>query len=372
MSDRIEFVDLGAQQDRIRADLDAGIARVLEHGGYIMGPEVAELERQLAERSGAAHVVACSSGTDALVMALMAWGVGPGDAVFVPSFTFAASAESVALVGAVPVFVDVRPDSFNVDPDSLAKAIVATSELRPAAVMAVDMFGRPADYDELRAITDSHGMPILADGAQSFGGTYRGRQVGSLADMTTTSFFPAKPLGCYGDGGAIFTDDAELAEILRSIRVHGKGSGKYDNRRIGLNGRLDTIQAGVLLAKLRVFDDEIAARARVAARYAEELPPRITPPTEGDHSTSAWAQYTVQVEDREAVVEHARAAGVPTAVYYPKGLHEQTAYASFPAAPDGLPVTEALATTVLSLPVHPYLTPSQQERVIDVVAAAVG
>ena len=367
----MQFIDLGAQQRPIRKRIDDAIARVLDHGRYIMGPEVAELEQALGAFSGARHVVSCASGTDALVLALLARGVGPGDAVCVPSFTFAATAEAVALLGAVPYFVDVDPDTFDLDAEQLRVAMDAPPDgLRVRGVVPVDLFGQPADYDAIAAVASEHGAWMIADAAQSFGAEQDGRAVGTLAPLTTTSFFPAKPLGCYGDGGAVFAETEDDADVLRSLRVHGSGSHKYDNARIGINGRLDTIQAAILLEKLAVFPDELVARRRVAAGYDEQLRDLVTTPRLAGGSTSAWAQYTVLVPDRDGVAERLGAAGVPTAVYYPLPLHRQTAYAGYPVAPGGLDVSDRLAGEVLSLPMHPYLTDDDIGAIVDALGRA--
>jgi dTDP-4-amino-4,6-dideoxygalactose transaminase len=372
----VQFIDLPAQQARIREAVDAAIARVLDHGRYIMGPEVAELEAALADFCGAPHVVSCASGTDALVLALLARGVGPGDAVVVPSFTFASTAEAVALLGATPVFVDVEADSFNLDPAAVDAALgTGVDGLRTVGVIAVDLFGQPADYPAIVEVATARGAWVVADAAQSFGASLGGVPVGRLAPLTTTSFFPAKPLGCYGDGGAVTAASAEDDEVLRSLRIHGSGTHKYDNTRIGINGRLDTLQAAVLLEKLRIFPDELVARQRVADRYAAGLraagvADRVVVPTLADGATSAWAQYTLRLADRDGVQARLGEAGVPTAVYYPRPLHQQTAYRDFPTGPGGLPVSERLAGEVLSLPMHPYLEPDDQDRVVDSVARA--
>ena len=369
----MQFIDLAAQQAVLRERIDAAIAGVLDHGKYIMGPEVAELEAELAAFCAAPQVVSCASGTDALVMAMMALGVGPGDAVFVPSFTFASTAESVALLGATPVFIDVDATSFNLDPAHLARAVDAPpAGLRPVGVVPVDLFGQPADYEAISAVAEPAGLWLLADAAQSFGATRNGRPVGTLAPITTTSFFPAKPLGCYGDGGAVFATSEEHAALLRSIRVHGSGSHKYDNARIGINGRLDTVQAAILRVKLSVFADELVARQRVADRYDEGLGDVLDVPRLGDGCTSAWAQYTLRLADRDGVAEALGSEGVPTAVYYPRPLHQQTAYRDFPSAVGGLPVSEQLAGEVLSLPMHPYLSEADQDAVVGAVRRAVG
>jgi dTDP-4-amino-4,6-dideoxygalactose transaminase len=370
----IPFADLDAQRRRLGSRLDAAIARVLAHGRYIMGPEVAELEAQLSAFCSARHAITCASGTDALVLGLMAKGIGPGDAVLMPSFTFVATAEPVAWLGAVPVFVDVLEGTFNLDPASLERGIrTAKAEgLHPRAAIAVDLFGQPADYHAIEAICARHGLWLMADAAQSFGATYRGHHVGRLAPLTATSFFPAKPLGCYGDGGCVFTDDDDLAEAMRSLRVHGQGEDKYDNVRIGVNARLDTLQAAILLEKLRVFADELSARRAVAARYDEGLRDIVEVPRVAAETTSVWAQYTLVIEGgaRDGVASALRAKGIPTAVYYPKPLHQQTAYRHFPTAGDALPVAEQLSRQVLSLPMHPYLEPATQAFIIDALRRA--
>ena len=370
----LPFIDLAAQQARIRPDLEKAITQVLNSGQYVMGPQVAELERQLAAFCGAAHCLSCANGTDALQLALMAFDIKPGDAVFVPSFTFAATAEAVALVGATPVFVDVLPDTFNMDPESLKRAIVHSRSLglRLAAVVPVDLFGLPADYDVLVAIARENGMKVIGDSAQGWGGVYHGRVAGALCDITTTSFFPAKPLGAYGDGGALFTDDAESAALINSLRAHGTGTDRYLYDRIGINSRLDTLQAAILIEKLAIYADEIEARQKVAQRYGEGLSGRYETPYVPAGLTSIWAQYTLKTKDageREALQAAAKAAGVPTAIYYPVPLHRQSAYAVFPVDPAGLAVTEDLANRVISLPMHPYLAPDVQDRII---AAVVG
>jgi dTDP-4-amino-4,6-dideoxygalactose transaminase len=371
----IEFIDLQAQRARIGDRIEAAIGRVLEHGRFILGPEVAALERRLAEFCGAKHVLTCANGTDALGLALMAKGLEPGQAVLVPSFTFAASAEVVVWFGATPIFVDVLPDTFNIDPRSLEAGIITARRLGLSAVgvMPVDLFGLPADYDEVLAIAAAHRMWVLCDAAQSFGARYKGRAVGTLGDIATTSFFPAKPLGCYGDGGAVFVDDDETIAILRSLRVHGQGGDKYDNVRIGMNARLDTLQAAILIEKLAVFADEIAARDRVAALYAEQLQHVVEVPRAPAGLTSVWAQYTVRLPrgvNRERVMAQLKNAGVPSAIYYAKPLHLQPAYRQYPTAGNGLPMSERLAAEVLSLPMHPYLDEATQDRIADALRAA--
>jgi dTDP-4-amino-4,6-dideoxygalactose transaminase len=367
----LQFIDLAAQQDLIRDAVDEAIAAVLTHGRYIMGPEVAELEAALASFCGAPEVVSCASGTDALLLALMLHGVGPGDAVLVPSFTFASTAEVVALLGATPVFVDVEERTFNLDPARVAEAFDAPpSGTRIAGIIAVDLFGQPADYTAIGELAAAHDAWVVADAAQSFGATLGDASVGDLAAITTTSFFPAKPLGCYGDGGAIMARSADDAAVLRSMRVHGSGTHKYDNTRIGINGRLDTIQAAILLQKLTLFPGELTARAAVAERYDAALTGVVATPQVVDGSTSAWAQYTVRVAARDQVAAAMKDVGVPTAVYYPRPLHQQTAYRRFPVAPGGLAVSEQLSAEVLSLPMHPYLSTSDQDRVIEALVDA--
>jgi dTDP-4-amino-4,6-dideoxygalactose transaminase len=373
VSQPIAFIDLAAQRRRIAREIDAAIAGVLERGAYISGPEVGEFERRLATFCGAKFAVACGNGTDAIQLALMAKQVGPGDAVLVPDFTFTATAEAVALVGATPIFVDVHAVDFNIDPGRLGAGLQAAHDmgLRPRALIAVDLFGLPADYDALNAFCNANDLLLIADAAQSFGATFRSRKVGSLAPITTTSFFPAKPLGCYGDGGAILTDDAELVAVLKSLRVHGQGSDKYDNVRIGMNSRLDTLQAAILMCKLDIFPDEIERRQAVAARYAEALSNRVVTPTVPGDSQSVWAQYTVRVPSgrREEVAAKLKAGGVPTAIYYPKPLHRQTAYRHFPAG-GALDISDRLSGEVLSLPMHPYLDEATQDRIVAALEAA--
>lgn len=369
----IAFIDLAAQQARLRSKLDGAIARVLDDGRYIMGPDVGRLEKMLAEFCGAKHCLSCANGTDALQLALMALGIKAGDAVFVPSFTFAATAEVVPFLNATPVFVDVLPDTFNMDPASLKRAIVHAKSLglKPACVIPVDLFGLPADYDALIPIARENGLKVIGDSAQGFGGLYKGRVTGSIGDIATTSFFPAKPLGCYGDGGAIFTGDEQLAALLDSYRIHGKGSHKYDNERVGMNSRLDTLQAAILIEKLGVYADEIESRQAVAKRYEEGLSPKYETPYVPEGLKSIWAQYTLKLassQERETFQARAKAAGVPTVVYYPVPLHLQTAYREFPTDPAGLGVSTDLAGRVVSLPMHPYLSPEVQDKIIEAVA----
>lgn len=362
----IAFMDLATQQRRIKAAVDANLARVLAHGQYILGPEVGELEKQLAAFAGVKHAIGCASGTDALVLPLLARGIGAGDAVLSPSFTFIATAEAAVIVGATPVFVDVDPETFLLDPQSLTAAIAQARAqgLRPAAVIPVDLFGQPADYAAIDTIARGEGLFVIADAAQSFGGARGGKRVGAMAPVTSTSFFPSKPLGCYGDGGAILTDDDEIAKTIRSLRVHGQGAHKYDNIRIGVNSRLDSMQAAVLLAKLTVFEDELVARDRVAKRYDAALANVVRTPRIEPGVRSAWALYTIAASNRNRLAERLKARGVPTAIYYPIPLHRQQAYRSYPIAPGGLAVSERLADEVISLPMHPYLEPAAQDAVV--------
>jgi dTDP-4-amino-4,6-dideoxygalactose transaminase len=368
----VPFIDIGAQRRRLGKSIDEAVARVLTHCQFINGPEVTELEARLAEFSGAKHVVSCASGTDALLMVLMAKNIGRGDAVICPSFTFCATGEAVALTGATPVFVDVDEATFNIDAASLKKGIAAARKqgLKPRAVIPVDLFGQSADHDSIATIAEAEGLFVLDDAAQGFGASYKGRRLGTLGHATATSFFPAKPLGCFGDGGAIFTDDSELAETLRSIRVHGQGSDKYDNVRLGLTGRLDTMQAAILLEKLKIFDDEIAARNKVAERYARGLGNVVTVPHLAAGCSSVWAQYTIRLPkgvNRDGFAAALKAQGIPTAIYYVKSMHQQTAYRDYPVAEGGLPVSEQLSEDVISLPMHAYLDEPTQERIIKAV-----
>ncbi len=372
----VPFIDIGAQRRRLGKSIDEAVARVLAHCQFINGPEVTELEAQLAKFSGARHVVSCASGTDALLMVLMAKNIGPGDAVICPSFTFCATGEAVALTGASPVFVDVDEATFNMDAASLKRGVAAVKKqgLRPKAVIPVDLFGQSADHDAIAAVAEAEGLFVLDDAAQGFGASYKGRRLGTYGHATATSFFPAKPLGCFGDGGAIFTDDAELAATLRSIRVHGQGSDKYDNVRLGLTGRLDTMQAAILIEKLKIFDDEIAARNKVAERYARGLGNVVTVPHLAKDCSSVWAQYTIRLPkgiDRDGFAADLKAQGIPTAIYYVKSMHQQTAYRHYPVAEGGLPVSEKLSDDVISLPMHAYLDEPTQDRVIRAVRSAV-
>jgi len=366
----MQFIDLAAQQARLRDKINSRIAAVLDRGTYIMGPEVHELESKLAQFCGAKYCISCANGTDALHLILMALGLGPGDAIFVPSFTFAATAEVVPCVSATPVFVDIDPATYNMDADSLRRSIRHSRELglRPAAVIAVDLFGLPADYPALQKVADDECIVLICDSAQGWGGMIDGSMTGTFGRVTTTSFFPAKPLGCYGDGGAIFTDDADFATHLQSLRVHGMGSEKYDNVRIGMNSRLDTIQAAILLEKLEVYTEEILTRNALAKVYTSELHASFATPYVAAGYRSIWAQYTLKAQselDRHRVMSALKDEGIPTAVYYPRPLHSQTAYAGFPADPEGLPNSIEVAKCIFSLPMHPYLKPDDQWRIID-------
>ncbi len=366
----MQFIDLGAQRARIADRIEAAIARVVTEGKYILGPEVARFEEQIADYVGVKHVVACANGTDALLLPLLASGIGPGDAVFCPSFTFAATAEVVALARAEPVFVDIDPDSYNLSVASLEAAIAlvkAEGRLKPKAIIPVDLFGLAADYAALEAIAEREGLMIIEDAAQAIGGKTGGRMCGSFGKVGSTSFYPAKPLGCYGDGGAMFTNDGEFAERLRSFAFHGKGESQYDNIHIGLNSRLDTIQAAILIEKLAILEEEMEARQEVAARYGEGLGDLVKTPAVPSGDRSAWAQYAIETSHRDGLKAHLQEKGIPSVIYYVKPLHLQVAYERFPRAPEGLPVSETVPQHILCLPMHPYLTPSDQDRIIEAV-----
>ena len=375
MTAPIPFIDLQAQRRRLGEPLARAIAAAVEGGQWILGPQVRELEERLAAFAGVKHAVACANGTDALMIVLRAWDIGPGDAVFVPAFTFAASAEVVALVGASPVFVDALDDTYNMDPASLEAAIALVKrdgKLKPRAIMPVDLFGQPADYRKLEPIATRQNLLMLCDAAQGFGATLDGRVAGGIGDAAATSFFPAKPLGCYGDGGASFTNDDGLAELLRSIRMHGQGADRYENVRIGVNSRLDTIQAAILLEKLKIFPEEIEMREEIARRYNDAFGTSnsIRVPRVIDGVQSSWAQYTIQVPDRARLQSDLKAKGIPTAVYYPIPLSQQKGYAQFPSAPT--PASERICQTVVSLPMHPYLDDDTQDRIIAAVLESAG
>lgn len=365
----VPFTGLSAQAEKLRPRIDANIAKVLDHGKFIMGPEVGEFESELSNFCGARHSVAVANGTDALQIALMALGLRHGDRVFVPSFTYTATAEVILVLGGVPVFVEVDPETFNIDCADLRRKIRSVEDAgeRAFCVIAVDLFGLPADWSELNAICNERGLGLIADAAQSFGAVdSNGRHVGTLAPITTTSFFPAKPLGCYGDGGAVFTDDDDLAEAMRSIRTHGSGKAKYETVRIGMNSRLDTIQAAILKAKITVFREEVASRNALAEHYSAKLADLVTVPRKPAGVISAWAQYTIRTGRRDELQQHLKANGIPTAVYYPLPMHLQAAYSEFGGGEGSLPICEQLSREVLSLPMNPYWT---EEHAGCVVAA---
>ncbi|MFN7180354.1 DegT/DnrJ/EryC1/StrS family aminotransferase [Hyphomonas sp.] len=379
----MQFIDLQAQRRRIETEVNSAVLRVIESGKYVLGPEVGDLEKQLAAWCGAKHAVSCANGTDALALALMAWQLKPGDAVFCPSFTFVATAQVVPWLGATPVFVDILPDTYNMDPASLEAAVekvIAEGKLKPKVVIAVDLFGQPADYPAIKAICDRYGLKLIADTAQGYGCTLNGKHPSDWADIATTSFFPAKPLGCYGDGGAIVTNDTALAELIESLRVYGKVTPtdaaqrnfhhdpKYLSLRVGMNSRLDTIQAAVLLEKLKIFADEIVMREAVAQRYTAALAGKVRRvPKVIAGGQSVWAQYVIEHENRDGLQAHLTANGIPSMVYYPVPIHQQDFAAKFAPPAGSLPVTETASRHVLALPMHPYLPAADQDRVIDTV-----
>ncbi|MEO1747490.1 MAG: DegT/DnrJ/EryC1/StrS aminotransferase family protein [Pseudomonadota bacterium] len=366
----MQFIDLAAQRARLGAELEQAINSVVQSGRYILGPEVAEFEKRLGDYLGVSNVVACASGTDALQIPLMAWGVGPGDAVFVPSFTFASTAEVVALVGAEPVFVDIDPQNYLMDPASLQSAIdmiEAEGRLTPKAVIPVDLFGMVADYTAIEPIARKHGLKVISDAAQATGAKMGKAYCGSFGDVAATSFYPAKPLGCYGDGGAVMTGDGDLAEIMRSVAFHGKGSSQYDNVRVGLTSRLDTIQAAILLLKLNILEDEMEVRNQVAQRYHDGLKDVVKTSVNPEGMRSAWAQYAIETPVRDGLKAHLGDNGIPSVIYYVKPLHEQVAYNMYPTAPGGLPVTESKPSQILCLPMHPYLTNDDVDLVIETI-----
>jgi len=370
----MQFIDLLSQKDRIRTALLQRIESILDSGQFIMGPEVTELESRLAAYVGSRYCVSCSSGTDALLMPLLAKGIGPGDAVITTPFTFVATAEVISLAGATPVFVDVCPDTFNINPELIGRAVeeAVSQGLKPKAIIPVDLFGLPADYSGINDVADAYRLWILEDAAQSFGGSFNGRKAGSFGLVGATSFFPAKPLGCYGDGGAIFTDDEELDRVLRSIRVHGSGVDKYSNVRIGINGRLDSIQAAVLLEKLTIFDEELEVRQRVADFYSERLQKKVVVPRIPVFCNRSWAQYSVlaaSIEEREQFILALQKEGIPTMIYYKIPLHLQKAYAVLGYKPGDFPVSEDLSGRIFALPMHPYLKEEEIERICDVLCA---
>jgi UDP-2-acetamido-2-deoxy-ribo-hexuluronate aminotransferase len=377
----MDFIDLKKQYERIRLRVHDRINEVLLHGKFIMGPEVAELEQQLASFVGCKHCVSCASGTDALLLSLMAHEIGPGDAIFTTPFTFIATAEVICLLGATPIFVDIDPDTYNIDPQKLKIMVEETkrgalpgttgpTNLTPKGIIPVDLFGLPADYDKINQVAKQHELFVLEDAAQSLGGSYKGKRVGNLTDIAATSFFPAKPLGGYGDGGAIFTNDNTTAERIRSLREHGKGSHKYDNVRIGINGRLDTLQAAVLLSKLEIFDSEIKERQEVAARYSNAFKDLAKTPHVPDGLLSAWAQYSLVTEKREIYLNKLKELGIPTAIYYPRPLHLQTAFSRLGYRQGDFPVAEYVSDRIFSLPMHPYLDASDQHTIIEAMKKA--
>lgn len=370
----MEFRDLKRQYRALQTEIDAGMREVIRNTDFISGKKVSELEEKLASDTGVKHVISCANGTDALSLALMAWGIGPGDAVFVPDFTFFASGEAVALQGAAPVFVDVREDTFNLDPDKLKKAVENVFRGKkwiPKAILAVDLFGQPAEYEALRKVADEYGLLLLEDGAQGFGGRIHGKKACSFGDIATTSFFPAKPLGCYGDGGAVFTNSDTWAELIRSYCIHGKGRYKYDNVRIGINSRLDTMQAAVLLAKYDAFQSyELEQVNRIADRYAQLLPECVKIPVIREGYRSSWAQYTIQLsneQERNSLQEYLKCHGVPGMVYYPKPMHRQKAFEPYDMDEQDLTVTEELCKKVLSLPMHPYLEDDEIMQIAELI-----
>jgi len=372
----MQFRDLAKQYEVLKKDIDQAMMSVAQQSRYIMGPQVKELEQQLADYVGVKHCLSCANGTDALTLALKAWAIGPGDAVFVPDFTFFSSAEVVALEGATPIFVDVCADTYNIDTKSLEKAIeltLAEGKLKPRVVVAVDLFGLPANYPEVKAVARKYGLLILEDGAQGFGGTINGQKDCSFGDISTTSFFPAKPLGCYGDGGAVFTDNDEWAELINSYRVHGKGIDKYDNVRIGMNSRLDTLQAAILQVKLRAFDNEVERVNEAAVHYTRLLENHVVTPVIPEGFRSSWAQYTIRLnseEQRNSIQQALKEAGIPSMVYYPKTMHQQTAFAQTAQPTDcDSYVARRLCATVLSLPMHPYIETSEIENICSTLIA---
>lgn len=373
---KIQFNDLSRQQEAIRQRVEERFKTVLDHGRYVMGPEIIELEEKLADCTGARHCLACGSGTLAIELALRARGIGHGDVVFTTPFTFIATAGAIALTGAKPVFVDIEADTFNIDPDQLTKVIeqppAFAKDLRPRAIIAVDLFGQTPDYSRLQSIAQKHDLLLLEDAAQSFGARFGDKLAGNLADVAATSFFPAKPLGCYGDGGAVFTNDEQLYLIMKSIRNHGEGSHRYENIRVGTNGRIDSMQAAVLLEKLPLLDKEREAKQKLAEKYSAELASKYTTPVVREGNTSAWAQYSLLTENRDQILEKLQSAGVPTAVYYPIPLHLQGAFADLGYRTGDFPVSEQTAANIFSIPMHGYMTESESDFVIEKLLAAKG
>ncbi|HAY46322.1 MAG TPA: aminotransferase DegT [Gammaproteobacteria bacterium] len=370
----IPFIDLQTQYKKHQAEIQASINAVLEHGRYIMGPEIARLESELQIFTGVEHAIACASGTDALLLALMSAGVGKGDAIYTTPYTFFATAEVISLVGATPVFVDVDPTTYNIDPIALVKSITQTTDtgkLKPKGIIPVDLFGQPADYDSINTLAAEHDLFVIQDAAQSFGATYKGDRTCSNTPLAATSFFPAKPLGCYGDGGAVFTNDADVARTLKSIRVHGEGQDKYDNIRLGLNARMDSIQAAVLIEKMKFYETEIELRQRVANRYSELLKNHVNTPVIANDCTSVWAQYSITSENREALRIALSDEQIPTAMYYPTPIHLSTAYAHLNHKIGDFPISEKLSQTMFSLPMHPYLGEDQIDRICGIITSTV-
>jgi dTDP-4-amino-4,6-dideoxygalactose transaminase len=371
----MQFIDLAAQRARIAGRLEQAVSKVLHEGRYILGPEVTEFENRIADYVGVKHAIGCANGTDALLIPLLAHEVGPGDAVFVPSFTFAATAEVVALAGATPVFVEISHETYNLSPSHLedaVKAVVAEGKLTPKAIIPVDLFGTPASYPAIDAVATKHDMLVLSDAAQSIGGSAGNRRCGSFGHVGATSFYPAKPLGCYGDGGAMFTNDDGLMEKLRSYAFHGKGDSQYDNVHIGLNSRLDTIQAAILLEKMAIFDDELEARQAVAEYYCEHLKNHVRIPHVPHGMRSAWAQFAIETNHRDGLKARLAENEIPSVIYYVKPLHQQPAYAHYPCGPGKMTVTEQLPNTILCLPMHPYLARDDQDRIIETIRDFVG
>ncbi len=370
----IPFIDLKAQYQQVQTEINAGIQNVLDHGTYIMGPEIKELEKTLSVFCGAKHAITCSNGTDALLLGLMAYEVGPGDAIFTTPFTFFATAEVISMLGATPVFVDIDPRTFNIDPEQLAKEVSrvkAEGKFNAKGVIPVNLFGLAPDFDSIDQIAKANDLFVLEDTAQGFGGEYKGRISGTLGDISSTSFFPAKPLGCYGDGGAVFTDDDVLADKMKSLRVHGKGVDKYDNVRVGLNARLDTLQAAILLPKLSIFPKEIELRQQVASRYTSNLEGLVETPYVPAGYKSVWAQYSVLSDHREPIQAALKEAGIPSVVYYPVPCHLSTAFNDLGYKKGDMPVSEATSERIFSLPMHPYITPEVADKVVAIVASVV-
>ena len=370
----INFIDLQKQQEKVRKNIEERIINVLDKGQYIMGPEVGQLEDKLAKYINSKYAISCGNGTDALLLSLMCINAKPQDAIFCPSFTFASTAEVIPCLGATPFFVDCELDTFNISVESLKSVISEAKKggYNLKAVISVDLFGLPADYENIRKIADSENMVFISDAAQAFGAIYKKKKVGTLADIISTSFFPAKPLGCYGDGGAVFTNNDKYNELLRSYRVHGKGNDKYDNVRIGMNSRLDTLQAGILLEKLKIYDDEILKRNTIAEIYSEQLKEKYSVPFIPESCTSVWAQYTIRAKnqkERQDIMIKLRENNIPSNIYYPLPLHLQKAYKNYPRDPNGLPNSEQLSNTVISLPMHPYLSDTDLKNIIEVLLA---